>query len=155
MEPGQSRALEAGREHFTQKSIVPGVEDHFLVEMQHVIVRVGRAVVHSEGRCREASGRVIIQNMLTEGRGEHVLWSLEGGGEKHVWGGSNPEGRVHGWHRWGDTLGSLGRIFMSWLRLASVHASFSLYSALRGIDGSAGSTRGPFSELGFRSVWGW
>ena len=30
--------------------------------------------------------------MLTEGRGEHVPWSSEGGGQKHVWGGSNPEG---------------------------------------------------------------
>ena len=84
MEPGQSRALETSREHFTQKSIVPDVEDHRLVEMQHVIVRIGRAVVHGEGRYREAAGRVIIQNMLTEGRGEHVLWSSEGGGEKHV-----------------------------------------------------------------------
>ena len=113
MEPGQSQALEAGREHLTQKSIVPGVEDHCLVEMQHVILRIRRAVVHSEGRYREAAGRVIIKNMLTEGRGEHVLWSSEGGGEKHVWGGSNPEGRVHGWPRWGDAPRSLERIFMS------------------------------------------
>ena len=30
--------------------------------------------------------------MLTEGKGEHVQWSSEGGGENHVWGGSNPEG---------------------------------------------------------------
>ena len=99
MEPGQSRALEAGWEHFTQKSIVPGVEDHRLVEMQHVIVRIGRAVVHGEGRYREVVGRVIIQNILTKGIGEHVLWSSEGEGEKHVWGSSNPEGRVHGWYR--------------------------------------------------------
>ena len=93
--------------------------------MQHVIVRIGRAVVHGEERYREAAGRIIIQNMLTEGRGEHVLWSSEGGGEKHVWGGSNPEGRVHGWYRWGDSPGWLGHIFMSWLRLASVPAGFS------------------------------
>ena len=72
MEPGQSRALKAGQEHFTQKSIVPGVEDHRFVEMQHVIIRIGRAVVQGEGRYREATGRVIIQNMLIEGRGEHV-----------------------------------------------------------------------------------
>ena len=155
MEPGQSRALEAGWENFTQKSIVPGVEDHRLVEMQHVIVRIRRSVVHGEGRYREATVRVIIQNMLTKGRGEHVLWSLEGGGKKHEWGGSNPEGRAHELYRWGDTLGSLERIFMSWLRLASVPAGFSPYPALRGTDGLVGSTRGPFSELGFRGVWGW
>ena len=115
MKPGQSRALEAGLENFTQKSIVPGVEDHCLIEMQHVIMRIGRAVVHGEGRHREAVGRIIIQNMLTEGRGEHVLWSSEGGGEKHVWGDSNPEMRVHGWYRWGDAPRSFGHIFMRWL----------------------------------------
>ena len=82
------------------------------------------------------------------------MWSSEGGGEKHVWGGSNPEGRVHGWHRWGDAPGSFECVFMSWLRLALVPAGFSPYSAFRGTDGSAGSTRGPFSRLGFRGVWG-
>ena len=123
--------------------------------MQHVIVRIGRAVVHGEGRYREAAGRVIIQNMLTEGKGKHVLWSSEGGGEKHVWGGSNPERRVHGWYCWGDAPGSLGRIFMSWLRLASVPTGFSPYPALRSTDGSVKSTRGPFSGLGFRDVRGW
>ena len=90
MEPGQSGALEAGRKHFTQKSIVPGVEDHCLVEMQHVILRIRRAVVHGEGRYREVVGRFVIQDMLTEGRGKHVPWSPDGGGEKHVWSGSNP-----------------------------------------------------------------
>ena len=115
MEPGQIRALEADREHFTQNLIVPDVEDHRLVEMKHVIVQIGRAFVHGEGRHREGAGRIIIQNMLTEGRGEHVLWSSEGGGEKYVWGGSNPERRVHGWYRWGDTPGSFGHIFMRWL----------------------------------------
>ena len=113
MEPGQSQALEAGREHFTQNSIVPDAEDHRLVEMQHVIVRIERAIVHGEGRYREAAGRIIIQNMLTEGRGERMLWSSEGGGEKHVWGGSNPEGRVHGWYRWSNAPGSFEHIFMS------------------------------------------
>ena len=66
-----------------------------------------------------------------------------------MWGGSNPEGRVHGWHRWGDAPESLERIFMSWLRLASVPASFSLYSALHATNGSAGSTRGPFLDWAF------
>ena len=60
MEPGQCRALEAGQKHFTHKSIIPGVEDHRLVKMQHVIVRIGIVVVHGEGRYREAAGRIII-----------------------------------------------------------------------------------------------
>ena len=83
--------------------------------------------------------------MLTKGRGEHVLRSSEDGGEKHVWGGSNLEGGVHGWYRWDDTPKSLGHIFVSWIRLVSVPASFSPYPALRDTDGSIGSTRGPFS----------
>ena len=60
MESGQSRALEVGWEHFTQKSIVPCIEDHRLVEMQHVIVRIGRVVIHGKGRYIEAAGRIII-----------------------------------------------------------------------------------------------
>ena len=44
---------------------------------------------------------------------------------------------------------------MSWLRLASVPAGFSLYLALGGTDGSAGLTRGPFYGLGFSGVRGW
>ena len=115
MEPGQSGALEASREYFTQKLIIPGFEDHCLVEMQHVIVRIRRAVIHGEGRYREAAGRFVIQYMLTEGRGEHVLWSPDDRREKHVWSGSNPEGRVHGWYLWGDAPGSFGHIFRSWL----------------------------------------
>ena len=86
-----------------------------LVEMQHVIVRIRRAVVHGEGRYREAAGRFVIQDMLTKGSGEHVLWSPDGEGEKHVWSGSNPEERVHGWYRWGDAPRLFGHIFTSWL----------------------------------------
>ena len=44
---------------------------------------------------------------------------------------------------------------MSWLRPTLVPAGFSLYSVLRGTDGLTGSTRGPFSGLGFRGVRGW
>ena len=54
-------------EHFTQKSIVLRVEDHCLVEMQHVIVWIGRTVVHGEGRYGEAAGRIVVQDMLTKG----------------------------------------------------------------------------------------
>ena len=80
---------------------------------------------------------------------------LGGRRKKTCVGGSNPEWRVHEWYRWGDALGSLECIFMSWLRLASVPTGLSPYPTLRDTDGSAGSTRGPFSELGFHGVWGW
>ena len=60
MEPGQSQAFEADREQFTQKSIVPGVEDHLLVEVQHVIIRIRRVVVHSEWQNNESARRFIV-----------------------------------------------------------------------------------------------
>ena len=60
MELGQTRAFEASREHFTQKSFVPSVEDHRVVEVQHMIVRVGGAVVHSEWRNNEFARRFIV-----------------------------------------------------------------------------------------------
>ena len=49
--------------------------------MQHVIIRIGRPVVHGEGWYGEAAGRIIIQDMLPEGSGEHVLWSPDDGGK--------------------------------------------------------------------------
>ena len=60
MELSQSRAFEASREHFTQKSIVPGVEGHRLVEVQHVIVRIGGAVVHRKWQNNESAKRFIV-----------------------------------------------------------------------------------------------
>ena len=93
-----------------------------------------------------------------------MLCSSEGGGEKHVWGGSNPEGGGGGGGggggymdgtSGGDSPESLGRIFMSRLQLASVPTSFSPYSALRDIDGSVRSTRGPFFGFGFHDIRGW
>ena len=77
-----------------------------------------------------------------------MLWSSEGGGEKHVWGGSNPEGGGGYMDGIGGATppGSLECIFMSRLRLAFVPTGFSLYSALRGTNGSARSTRGLFLD---------
>ena len=60
MESGQSRAFKAGREHFTQKSVVPSVEDHRLAEVQHMIIRVGGVVVHSKWRNNESARRFIV-----------------------------------------------------------------------------------------------
>ena len=38
MEPSQGGTFQASRECFTQKSIVPGVKDHCLVKVQHMIL---------------------------------------------------------------------------------------------------------------------
>ena len=78
MEPSQSRGLEASRKHFTQKSIVPGVEDHRLVEMKHVIVRIGRVVVHGEGWYREAVEEGHNPKYVDRGEGRAYVVVLEG-----------------------------------------------------------------------------
>ena len=91
MEPGQSWAFEAGWEHFTQNSVVPGVEDHCLVELQHMIVRVGGVIVHSKWRNNESTRRFIVKNMLAQRRGQHVVGSPDGGIKGCMRGGERPK----------------------------------------------------------------
>ena len=92
MEPSQSRAFEVGWEHFTQKSIVPGIKDHCLVEVQHVIVRIRGAVVHNKWQDNESARRFIFQNMLVQRGGQHIIESLDRGIE-----GSMRDGEHLGW----------------------------------------------------------
>ena len=37
MEPSQGGSLQAGREHFAQKTVISRVHNHRLVEVQHVV----------------------------------------------------------------------------------------------------------------------
>ena len=45
---------------------------------------------------------IIVQDMLSKGSGEHVLWSPNGGGKNHLRCGGGPERRVYGWYWWGE-----------------------------------------------------
>ena len=72
-------ALEAGQEHLTQESIVPSSENHRLVEVQHMIVWIGGAVIYSERRHNESTGRFVVQNMLAQRGGQHIIGSLNMG----------------------------------------------------------------------------
>ena len=123
--------------------------------MQHVIVRIGRPVVHGEGWYGEAAGRIVIQDILFKGSGEHVLWSLDGGGKNHLRSGGDPKGRVYGWYWRGEAPSPVRHILMSWLWLTLVSAGFCLYSAPCDADGPTGSARWPLSRLGFRGVRRW
>ena len=64
MEQGQSGSFQASREYLTHKSIVPGVKDHYLVKVQHMIIWIRGAVVHSKRRNDESARGLVIQNML-------------------------------------------------------------------------------------------
>ena len=123
--------------------------------MQHVIVRIGRPIVHGEGRYGESAGRIVIQDMLSEGSGEHALWSPDGGGKNHLPSGGDPEGRVYGWYWRGEAPSPVRHILMSWRWLTLVFVRFCLYSVPCDGDGPAGSARWPLSRLGFHSVQGW
>ena len=87
-------------------------------------------------------GRIVIQDMLSKGSGEHVLWSPDGGGDAH-WGGG------------GDAPRPVVYILVSWHWRSLVPAGFSPHLAPCDTDGPAGSARWPFSRLGFRGVRGW
>ena len=123
--------------------------------MQHVIVRIGRTVVHGEGWHGKAAGRIVVQDMLSKGSEEHVLWSLNGGAKNHLqcWGG--PERWVHGWYWPGEAPSSVRHILVSWRGRSLVPAGFSPHPTPCDTDGPAGSARRPFSRMGFHGVQGW
>ena len=52
------------REYLTQKLIVPGVKEHCLVKVQHMIVWIRGVVVHSKRRNDKFARGLVIQNML-------------------------------------------------------------------------------------------
>ena len=60
MELGQSGALKASREYLTQESIIPGVKDHCLIKVQHMVIWIRRAVVHGKRRNNESARRLVI-----------------------------------------------------------------------------------------------
>ena len=63
MEPGQSRSFQAGRKYLAQKMIIPRAENHRLVEVHHVVIRVRGAIIHGERWYGKAMGWLITQDM--------------------------------------------------------------------------------------------
>ena len=64
MELGQSGSFQASREYLAQKTIIPYAENHRLVEVHHVVVRVIGAIIHGERWYGKAMGWLITQDML-------------------------------------------------------------------------------------------
>ena len=48
MELGQTGPLQAGHEYLTQEVVISCAKNHCLVKVQHMVVRVNGAIVHSE-----------------------------------------------------------------------------------------------------------
>ena len=48
MELGQSGPLQVGQEYLAQEAVISCAKNNCLVKMQHMVVRVARAIVHSE-----------------------------------------------------------------------------------------------------------
>ena len=91
MELGHGRTFQASREYLTQESIVPGVKDHCLVEVQHMIIWIRGVVVHSKRRNDESVRGLVIQNVLAQGGRQHVVRSSDRGIRCCMRGGSRPE----------------------------------------------------------------
>ena len=79
MEPSQGGTFQASREYFAQESIVLGVKDHCLVNVQHMIIRIRGAVVHSKRWNDKSARRLIVQNMLAQGGRQHAIQPLDRG----------------------------------------------------------------------------
>ena len=103
----------------------------------------------------EAAGRIIIQDMLSKGSEEHVLWSVDDGGENHLRSGGGLKVWVHEWYWQGEAPRTVGHKWVSWRRQSLVPVGFSQHPAPCDADGPAGSARWPFSRLGFRGIRGW
>ena len=73
MEPSQSGTFQASREYLTHKLIIPGVKDHCLVKVQHMIIWIRGVVVHSKWKNDESARGLIVQNMLAQGGRQHVV----------------------------------------------------------------------------------
>ena len=59
-----ARAFQAGRKYLAQKTIIPCAEDHRLVKVHHMVVRVRGAIIHGERWYGKAMGWLITQDML-------------------------------------------------------------------------------------------
>ena len=119
-----------------------------------MIVWIGRIVVHGKGWYEEATGRIVVQDMLSEGSGEQIMWPENGGGKNHIPCGGGLERWVHGWYWRGEAPSSVRHILVSWRWRLLVLVGFPLHPAPCDIDGPARSARWPFSRLGFRDVRG-
>ena len=97
-------------------------------------------------------GGIVVQDMLSKGSVEHVLWSSDDGGKNHLRSRGGPEGRVHEWYWLGEAPRPVGHICVSWRWRSLVPAGFSLHPAPCDTDGPAGSTRWPFSRLVFHGA---
>ena len=93
----------------------------------------------------EKTGRIVIQDMLSEGSGKHIQWSPHSGRSNHLRCGGDPVWQVHGWPWRGEALWPARHILGGWCRRSLIPARFSPHPTSCNTDGSAGPARWPFS----------
>ena len=91
MEASQGGTFQASWEYFTQESIVSDVKDHCMIKVQHMIIRIRGAVVHSKRWNEKSVRRLIVQNMLAQGGRQHVIRPPDRGIKCCMQGGRSPK----------------------------------------------------------------
>ena len=64
MELGYCRPLLTSREYFAQQMVIIGFQCHCLVVMEHVVIRVIKAIEHGKSWHDKPSGWLVIKNVL-------------------------------------------------------------------------------------------
>ena len=152
MEPGQSGTFQATWEYLTQEPIVPGVKDHCLVEVQHMIIGIRGAVVHRKRWNEKSARRLIIQNKLAQGGRQHVVWSPDRGVKCCIQWGRYPERLSLRW-KLGEHTPKPGRyVFRGQFRTGPISAGLSPHSTALTANRPTGLARWSLSGFGFRVV---
>ena len=117
--------------------------------MQHMIIRIRGAVVHSKRWNDKSARRLIVQNMLAQGGRQHVIRPPGRGKKCCMQGGRCPE-RVLLKRKLGGHAPKSGRyIFRGQFRMGPISAGLSWHSAARNTNSPAGLARRSLLGFGF------
>ena len=64
MELGYHRPSQTSREYFAQQTVIANVQRHCLIVVEHVIIRVIRAIEHGKNWYDKSAGWYVIKNVL-------------------------------------------------------------------------------------------
>ena len=152
MESSQGGTFQASWEYITQESIIPSVKDHCLVKVQHMIIQIKEAVVHSKLWNDKSARRLIVQNMLAQEGRQHVIRPLDMGIKCCMQGGRCPERVFLRLKLGGHALESCKYMFRGQFRMGTISASLSLHSAACNTNSSTGLARRSLPGFGFNIV---
>ena len=149
MEPSQGGTFQASWEYFTQESIVSGVKDHCLVKVQHMIIWIRGAVVHSKRWNEKSARRLIVQNMLAQGGRQHVIRPPDKGIKCCMQGGRCPERVLLKWKLGAMPPNRVDIYSGANSETGPISAGLSSHSALCNTNSPAGLARRSLPRFGF------